>query len=177
MTSWFNERKFGQRRLKLISFCQSEKNRHWPLYTKALDTKKSRMIECGVMINWLATHCLSRLQCRLNSEVATKKVETKNTLQTPQGERKSDWSKKPIEPWGIKNMHINGYSVASLIVMMMIEERNTEQASAFLAFQQSDFLSLLQTLQKAIESWLHFVYYVLMISGTKDRLGYIFCSM
>ena len=34
-------RKFGQRRLKLISFCQSEKNRHWPLYTKALDTKKN----------------------------------------------------------------------------------------------------------------------------------------
>ena len=58
------------------------------IHTKAM--KKKRMIECAVRCyDQLIGYTLPLLQCRLNSEVATKKS-TKNTIQTPQGERKSD---------------------------------------------------------------------------------------
>ena len=133
-------RKFGQRRLKLISFCQSEKNRHWPLYTKALDTKKKpRMIECSVMINWLATHCF-RLQCRLNSEVATKKLRQKTLSRLPRVRESQIGAKNVLSPEVLKNMHINGsFSSKS---DSNDDDRGEKYRAAFLAFQQSDFLSL-----------------------------------
>ena len=116
------------------------------------------MIECGVMINWLATHCCVGLIRKW-----LQKSVTKNRSQTPWGERKSDWSKKAL---GIKHAH--QWFSTSLAADSNDDDRAAEHWETSAASLQSDFLSLRA---QAREDWLH-----LCIMSTNDFSHYKDCS-